>query len=208
MSVKEDGIVSGNFYDKYGTKNPIARYLMKSFFDSIDGLISPLHVENIHEVGCGEGHLSRYLAKKGYSIRGSDFSAQIVEQATRKSREENVPIVFKAASIYNLVEEEDSAELVVCCEVLEHLEYPERALDTLTKLAKPYLLVSVPREPIWRMLNVCRCKYVKDFGNTPGHINHWQRAGFLRLLEQYFEVVDDRCPLPWTVALCRVRQDV
>ena len=41
----------------------------------------------------------------------------------------------------------DSAELVVCCEVLEHLEHPEAALATLASLARPWLIASVPREP-------------------------------------------------------------
>ncbi len=205
MLIQEDGIITGNVYDKYGTKNPIARFLMKGFFDSIDYLLSTVRFENIHEVGCGEGCLSMHLAKRGFTIRASDFSVQIVGKATSRSIEEGIPILFKVASIYDLDVDSDSAELILCCEVLEHLDDPDRALDTLSKLARPYLLVSIPREPIWRILNLCRGKYIKDFGNTPGHIQHWSRTGFLQLLERYFEVVDIRCPFPWTVALCKVK---
>ncbi len=43
-------------------------------------------------------------------------------------------------------------------------------------------------------------------GNTPGHLQHWSRAGFLRLVADYFEVVEVRTPLPWTMALCRPRR--
>jgi len=63
----------------------------------------------------------------------------------------------------------------------------------------------VPREPIWRILNIARGKYIGDLGNTPGHVNHWSRRGFIDLLSRRFDVVEVRSPLPWTMALCRVR---
>ena len=37
------------------------------------------------------------------------------------------------------------------------------------------LLVSVPREPLWRGLNMARGAYMRDLGNTPGHVNHWSK---------------------------------
>jgi hypothetical protein len=45
---------------------------------------------------------------------------------------------------------------------------------------------------------------VRDLGNTPGHLNHWTRRGFVSFLESRFEVVSVRTPLPWTMALCHV----
>jgi hypothetical protein len=94
---------------------------------------------------------------------------------------------------------------VVCCEVLEHLDDSARGVDILAELARPYLLASVPREPLWRALNMARGKYLGAFGNTPGHLNHWSREGFLRLLRRRFDVIEMRTPLPWTMALCRLR---
>ena len=97
----------------------------------------------------------------------------------------------------------DAAELVVCCEVLEHLADPERGLAVLASLARPWLLVSVPREPVWRALNLARGHYFADLGNTPGHLNHWSRRGFVNWLSTRLSVVEVRAPLPWTMALCR-----
>ena len=54
----------------------------------------------------------------------------------------------------------DSAELIVCCEVMEHLGDPEAALETLASLASPWAIVSVPREPLWRALNLARVRVV------------------------------------------------
>ena len=82
---------------------------------------------------------------------------------------------------------------------------PAGALDRLAELAQPWLIASVPREPLWRALNLFRFTYVSMLGNTPGHVNHWSKRGFARFLERRFEVVELRSPLPWTMALCRAR---
>jgi 2-polyprenyl-3-methyl-5-hydroxy-6-metoxy-1,4-benzoquinol methylase len=94
---------------------------------------------------------------------------------------------------------------VVCCEVLEHLADPARALALLARLAQPHLIVSVPREPLWRILNLARGRYWAALGNTPGHLQHWSARRFLALLHDHVEVREVRTPLPWTMALCRRR---
>jgi hypothetical protein len=62
----------------------------------------------------------------------------------------------------------------------------------------------VPREPLWRALNLARGAYVRDLGDTPGHVNHWSRRAFTALLARHGEVVEARAPLPWTMLLVRV----
>lgn len=205
MPVFEQGVLAGNLYDKYGTSNPIARYLMNGFNEAFISLVLMSGANDIHEIGCGEGHLSIALAARGGKVRSSDFSTEIIRKAEGNARKNNLEIQFKAASIYDLVPERDSAELVVCCEVLEHLHAPLKALIILEQLARPYLLVSVPREPLWRVLNIARFKYLSSFGNTPGHIQHWSAKAFLDLLSQHFDVIAIRKPIPWTMALCRIR---
>ena len=86
---------------------------------------------------------------------------------------------------------------------MEHLDDPEAALDTVAALASPWAIISVPREPLWRALNLARLKYVGGLGNTPGHLHHWSRRGFARFLERRLEIVELHAPLPWTMALCR-----
>ena len=68
------------------------------------------------------------------------------------------------------------------------------------------LIISVPREPLWRILNMARCKYLSDFGNTPGHLQHWSKGGITALVQRYFEVVEVLSPLPWTMIHCRRKQ--
>jgi 2-polyprenyl-3-methyl-5-hydroxy-6-metoxy-1,4-benzoquinol methylase len=136
------------------------------------------------------------------AVRASDVSREILDNA-RRTHGKNVR--FKVASLDDLRLGEDAAELVVCCEVLEHLQDPLRALRILSALARPYCILSVPREPVWRILNMGRAAYLSRLGNTPGHVQHWSAGAFVRLVAEHFRVVAVRRPLPWTMVLGRTR---
>ncbi|MGA8218657.1 MAG: class I SAM-dependent methyltransferase [Solirubrobacterales bacterium] len=195
----------GNVYDKYGTSNPIARRLMAGFMSQLDELVERTGAREAHEVGCGEGELAIRLARRGIRMRGTDAFPQVLEEARRRAETAGVEIDFEAAPVETLEPDRHAAELIVCCEVLEHLEDPERALEVLARLARPWLIASVPREPLWRALNLARLSYVGELGNTPGHLSHWSRRDFVRFLTRRFEVIETRSPTPWTMALCRLQ---
>ena len=195
--------IPGNYYDKYNTSNPVAKFLMDGFLSSFDSLVAMANAKRVYEVGCGEGYLSSRLLDRGMDVRGSDLELVAVEEANLKASRLGHGQPFSVRSLYDLCPSEAAADLVVCCEVLEHLSDPNAALRVLSRLASPYLLVSVPREPIWRLLNVARGTYLTSFGNTPGHVQHWSSGSFTRLLQRYLEIVEIRHPLPWTMALCR-----
>ncbi|OOG51069.1 methyltransferase domain-containing protein [Rhodanobacter sp. C01] len=197
---------AGNFYDKYNTRNPVARAMMQGFlrsFADLARLASP--VGTALEIGCGEGELSIRLAAAGWRVQGCDIAQEAVEEARRRAQVAGVSIPFRVLNVLDAKGEFETSDLVVCCEVMEHLEDPAAALDILIELSSDYVLVSVPREPVWRVLNMARGRYWKEFGNTPGHIQHWSRASFLELLERRLEIIAVRSPLPWTLALCRVK---
>lgn len=193
---------SGNYYDKYSTSNPIARFLMNGFLRAFDELSSNIPIGSAFEIGCGEGELSLRLASLGWSVSGFDVDPAIVAEACKRAGERGISGEFFTASVYNF--EPRTADLVVCCEVLEHVTDPQTALKNLS-ICGEYLLTSVPREPIWRALNIARGKYLSDWGNTPGHVQHWSTGAFIDLLKARYEIVSTRLPLPWTMALCRVR---
>jgi len=198
---------AGNFYDKYNTRNPIAKTMMQGFlrsFTDLAGLAAP--AGTALEIGCGEGELSIRLAADGWRVQGCDIAPEAVEEACRRAQIAGMSIPFRTLNVLDARKEYEACDLVVCCEVLEHLDDPSAALKILAGLARQYLLVSVPREPIWRVLNMARGRYWSDLGNTPGHIQHWSRASFLSLLGRDFDVIAVRSPLPWTLALCRVKR--
>lgn len=205
--VKEAGVVVGNVYDKYGSRNPVVRWIMRGFEDALSELVARAAPSSVHEIGCGEGYWVLHWNRHGLVARGTDFSTEVIRLARLNAAQEGIAAdFFQVRSIYDLEPGRDGADLVVCCEVLEHLERPDEALRALQRVVRSHLIVSVPREPIWRLLNLARGKYVPHLGNTPGHLQHWSSRGFTQLMAKYFEVMEVRTPLPWTMALCRRRQ--
>lgn len=205
--VKQNGVVIGNAYDKYGSKNPIVKWMMNGFASALSDLIAKADPESIHEIGCGEGYWVLRWCEQGLNARGCDFSGEVIEIARENATNRGLETsLFKSRSIYDLDATQDSADLVVCCEVLEHLENPDVGLQALQRVTKRHLIVSVPQEPLWCALNLVRGKYIARWGNTPGHIQHWSKRKFIKLVSGYFEVVEIRSPLPWTMLFCRPYQ--
>lgn len=201
---KQDGVVIGNAYDKYGSKNPVVKWMMNGFASALSDLIARAEPESIHEIGCGEGYWVLRWSEQGLNARGCDFSREVIEIARENAINRGLETsLFKSRSIYDLDVTQDSADLVVCCEVLEHLENPEAGLQALQRVTKRRLIISVPQEPLWCALNLARGKYITRWGNTPGHIQHWSRSDFVKLVSKYFEVIEVRSPLPWTMLFCR-----
>jgi 2-polyprenyl-3-methyl-5-hydroxy-6-metoxy-1,4-benzoquinol methylase len=202
-------VPTGNTFDKYGSANPMVRRLMAGFVRDADALVAlagaHARVESLLDVGCGEGVLTeRWAARldpapvvgvdlEDPSLRG--FWAQRTGRANLR---------FEAMGAEALQFGDGSFELVAATEVLEHLPDPVAALEQMARVASGWLLVSVPREPLWRALNLARGAYVGALGNTPGHVNHWTPASFTRLLAAHGEIVAARAPLPWTMVLVRV----
>jgi 2-polyprenyl-3-methyl-5-hydroxy-6-metoxy-1,4-benzoquinol methylase len=198
-------LVAGNVYDKYRTRHPITRRLMAGFERSMFELLATTRpVATVLEVGCGEGMVTAQLTRffPGAQVVGCDLSPQIVAEA----RQRHPGLRFEVASIYDAGTHAGSFDLVVACEVLEHLEDPARALRAIARASNRHLFVSVPREPLWRLLNLARGRYWSRLGNTPGHLRHWSTGAFVRLLGTEVEVRATRSPIPWTQALCRVRR--
>lgn len=189
--------VVGNVYDKYGTRNPIARALMQGFLGAVGDLYQQVSAGSVLEVGCGEGKLARHL----YELRPAERFEITDVDVTRVEPGLPSAISVRETSIYELPYESQSFDLVVCCEVLEHLEEPQRGLAELARVARHRVLLSTPWEPVWRALNVARGKYLLDLGNTPGHIQHFSRRGLLRLAESELRILATRRPVPWTVLL-------
>lgn len=203
-AVDAEGFV---FSTKYATRNRIARRLLDGFAAAFDDLVARSNATSVFEVGCGEGYLSLRLARRGLEVDGIDLRAEAVEIAMQNAGRAGVThrLRLRPASIYDLTPAQVRGDLVVCCEVLEHLPDPERALDILADITRGHLLISVPREPLWRLCNLARGSYMSLLGNTPGHVNHWSARAFARFLHRRFVLVAVRQPLPWTIALCRAK---
>lgn len=175
----------GNYYDKYRTKNKMEQWLMKNFFRTCEAVLNEAgldgaKISSILEAGCGEGDFTRFLYKKyGKSTRMEAFD--ISENCVEKARKKCPNVSFHVGSIYEIPKER-KFDLVAASEVLEHMEDPERALGGLLGVSGRYLFITVPNEPLWRVLNMARGKYWHRLGNTPGHVQHWNKKTLKRLV--------------------------
>jgi SAM-dependent methyltransferase len=194
-------VPTGNTFDKYGSTNPVVRRLMSGFQRTLDELFAEAAPESVLDVGCGEGVLTEQWAQRlgDGRVVGTDLDDPklTAEWATRRRPN----LQFEAMPVESLSFADDAFDLVAATEVLEHVDHPEAAVAEMARVARRWLLVSVPHEPLWRALNMARGAYLRDLGNTPGHLNHWTRAGFVRMLGAHGQVVQTRSPFPWTMLL-------
>ena len=188
-----------DFSGKYENSNFVSKYLVENYFKSVAKLITLTKEANTaHEIGIGEGRSTMRLKQLVPNLSGSEFVEKLVPVAQKN----NPDLHIFQESVYELKYETKSIDLVLFLEVLEHLDYPEFALEEINRISKKYLILGVPNEPLWRLLNVCRLKYIRDLGNTPGHINHWSKKSIIKLIQKKFgKVLAVESPLPWTIIL-------
>jgi 2-polyprenyl-3-methyl-5-hydroxy-6-metoxy-1,4-benzoquinol methylase len=203
MSVVEE-VPTGNTFDKYGSTNPVVRRMMTNFEGTLAQLFAQAAPASVLDVGCGEGVLTHQWATQlgEQRIVGIDLDDEKLkaEWATRQRPN----LEYRTMLAENMPFADGEFDMACAIEVLEHVPDPEHTVAEMARVARCHLLVSVPREPLWRMLNMARGAYIADLGNTPGHVNHWSKRSFVRMLAQHGEVVEKRSPFPWTMLLVRL----
>jgi SAM-dependent methyltransferase len=197
-------VPTGNTYDKYGSSNPVVRRLMAGFHGSLDELWERARPGSALDVGCGEGVLTEQWAERLGDGRVVGIDLDDPKLRTEWDARRRANLEFRAEEATSLSFADDEFDLAAAIEVLEHVPEPEATLSEMARVARRNLLVSVPREPLWRALNMARGAYWRSLGNTPGHLNHWSKRAFVSLLSRYGEVEEARSPFPWTMLLVRV----
>jgi len=96
------------------------------------------------DVGCGNGIISRGVGKEGYQVHGIDISEKAIEKAKALTTLPNV--TFDNISAEQLVADGNKFDAVICSEVLEHLNHPQKLLKVLYDSLRDngLLIVTVP----------------------------------------------------------------
>jgi ubiquinone/menaquinone biosynthesis C-methylase UbiE len=196
----------GNAYDKYASRNPLAALLTRRFLDTLDALLDESLVggmpASLLDVGCGEGVLARRWARRWRTLE--ILAVDRVPLSAEWDRREEPNLRFGVADACSLPFADGQFDVVCGIELLEQVPAADAALAELVRVARRAVLVSVPREPLWRVLNVLRGAYVDWLGNPPGHVNHYSRGAFVRLAGGHGRILEVRTPLPWTIVLIEV----
>jgi ubiquinone/menaquinone biosynthesis C-methylase UbiE len=186
---------------KHLNPNPVQRYLLRRFHRQIASLLKATGAEKILDAGCGEGFVVSYLLQGNdrLAITGIDCSPQAIEMARQM-----VPgVLFDVGDLREMPYGDDSFDLVMCLEVLEHLPDPHKGLRELRRVTSAHCLVSVPHEPFFRATNFLRGKHVPAWGRDPEHLQHWTARQFRRLVQQYLEIERFVYSFPWLIVLGR-----
>ena len=203
-SIEAEAVPTGNTFDKYGSTNPVVRRLMAGFHGALDDLWRRADPGSILDVGCGEGVLTEEWAGRlgDRRIVGIDLDDEKLRAEWDRRRRPNLE--FRCEEATRLSFADDEFDMATAIEVLEHVPDPEATVAEMARVAGRRLLVSVPREPLWRGLNMARGAYWRSLGNTPGHANHWSKRSFVELMSRHGEVEEERSPFPWTMLLVRL----
>jgi ubiquinone/menaquinone biosynthesis C-methylase UbiE len=198
------GVVIGNHTQKYTARNPAIRLLTERWVANLDRVFAQVEREpggrggpperRALEVGCGEGVIADKLQRRF----GEVVALDLPDAGLRADWRGYDGPRFLHASAHELPFDDDRFDVVVAAEVLEHLPDPVKGLKEMARVGRRHLVLSVPREPIFRSCNLVAGRYVRDLGNTPGHLNHWSKRGFVRFVSQVAEVRDVTSPFPWT----------
>lgn len=185
---------------KHTSKNPIQKKLISNFYSSLISLAKPLKPTTILDAGCGEGFTMDKLIKFGIGkkVEGIEYE----KDALTIGRKLFPNLTLKEGSVYDMPYKDNSFDLVVCTEVLEHVNEPLRVLKEVLRVSKKNIIISVPNEPFFMLGNFIRGKDLLHLGNNPGHINHWTIISFLNFLKKNgLKIKTVKLPFPWILIL-------
>lgn len=89
------------------------------------------------EVGCGVGDFTIYLAKQQIDVTAVDFSSKAIELARQKAKVQNQNIDFQIGNAQKLEFKDNSFDLLISCECLEHIPEPYLAIREFYRVLKP-----------------------------------------------------------------------
>ncbi|MGM0568244.1 MAG: class I SAM-dependent methyltransferase [Elusimicrobiota bacterium] len=181
------------------TKNPVKKYLINRFMKNILDLITMISPQVVLDAGCGEGYIINDICRElNCDIFGIDINAEAVKFAQTLFQDVH-RVKLMIGNINDLPFDDCSFDLVICNEVLEHLEKPLDGLNELRRVSKGKVIISVPHEPYFRLSNLLALKHIKKIGNAPGHINHFTKNRLSNLITDYFCDYEFYYSFPWII---------
>jgi ubiquinone/menaquinone biosynthesis C-methylase UbiE len=103
--------------------------------------------DDVLDIGCGTGRLTLPVARRAHSVTGMDLTAGMIEEASRKARDEGLDVQFEQGDMAALPFPDNSFDVVVCMLALMHVppEDHSRVFAEVRRVLRPggRLLVDV-----------------------------------------------------------------
>lgn len=178
-----------SYYELRGSETPLTEDLPPLAYDgerrrrtAVVAFASPRPGDHVLDVGCGDGFLLDAIAASEATVAGVEISAVRLAQARTRLAGLRPPVALEIADAADLPFPSATFSLVVCTEVLEHLEDPGAALREALRVLMPggRIVCSVPhREHIaWH-----RCIHCGEMTSVSGHLTSFDAAKMTALLE-------------------------
>lgn len=192
-------------YRKHTSSSKLQRALINRFHTSIASIVTELRPSTLIDCGCGEGFVDEVLLSSipELQITGFDVLPDSVELARRR----NPRATFDVGSIYNIKHDDNAFDVAVSFEVFEHLYEPDKAMKEIARVAKDYVVLSVPHEPFFCLANAARGKNldITPKGSDPDHRNFWSKSDFGKFVSKELDVVLLTGSMPWTICVGKTR---
>lgn len=175
------------------------------FHDALADEFRSLAPGNVLDFGCGEGFVLDELAARGVDLdgyEGLDLRADAVAEARSRWPGKQ----FTTANVFDPSFDDNRYDAVMALEVLEHLYEPTEALRRLVSLTSGTLILTVPHEPWFQLVNLARGRDLIRLGNHPEHVQHWNPSTFAEFVSQQAEVISIRRSFPFIIATARPRR--
>lgn len=179
----------------------LQRFLIDNYYKVLLEEVKKLNPASVLDAGCGEGITLQRLKNAGIGKKLEGFDS--LDRAIQIGSKLYPHLKLAQGDIYKIDASDNSYDVAICSEVLEHLERPEDALKELVRVSKKYVVLSVPQEPLFMLGNLLRGKNVKRLGNDIEHINHWTNRGFVKFAGKYLKIKSNITPLPWTLLVAQ-----
>jgi len=129
------------------------------------------------DVGCGGGILAEELATMGFDVTGVDPSGESLEVARAHAAQKGLKIDYRVGHGDELPFENETFEVVFCCDVLEHIHNWDKAIGEIARVLKGggvFFYDTVNRTPFSKITVIKLAQEWKFTRFLPPNLHAWE----------------------------------